>query len=81
MMSGRKFLYEIPYLIVENLDGFVLDEEIKVFYGEHADTIKKSDWFAFVINWQLCGNDQLQRRVQNNMDELYNELVKKMNNG
>ena len=64
--------------IIRDLQRSLIEADVNVLLVKQiTDKIKKSDWFAFVINWQLTRYDQLQRRVQNNMDELYNELIKK----
>ncbi|MBN2422881.1 hypothetical protein JXB41_06655 [Candidatus Woesearchaeota archaeon] len=75
MISGKKYLHEIPHLIVEDeKDKFVSDKDILVFFGEHAKEIKNSEWRDYVINWQALYNKQLCKREQENMGELLDSL-------
>ena len=75
MFVGRKYLDEIPHLIVEDEEtGYVKDKEIRVFFGEHSARLKDENWRKYVINWQAPEERQLQKRVQNNMGELLDSL-------
>ena len=77
MLAGRKYLDEIPHLIVEDEKNvFVSDKEICVFFGEHPTRLKEGNWREYVINWQAPKKkDQLQKRIQNNMGELLDSLI------
>ncbi len=74
--SGKKYLSEIPHLIVEDKGGYVSDKDIHVFFGEHAIKLEGKDWRNYVINWQAQKEKQLCKRGQNNMGELF-EAIKK----
>ena len=74
MFAGKRYLNEIPHLIVENEQGYVADKEILVFFGEHSKKIK--NWRRYVINWQAQKEKQLCRRRQNNMGELFKAIKK-----
>lgn len=77
LLSGKKYLDEVPHLIVENEKrGYLEDEEIHIFFGEHAKKLKNKDWKNYVINWQAPKERQLQSRIQRNMGELLNSLSK-----
>ncbi len=73
--SGRKFLSEVPHLLVKNTKtGCISDKEINVFFGNHAPKLKNENWRNYVINWQAPFDKQLCIRVQNNMEELFNSI-------
>lgn len=75
MLAGRKYLDEIPHLIVEDEKKvYVSDEEISAFFGEHSAKLKGKNWREYVINWQSKKENQLQPRIQNNMGELLDSL-------
>ena len=75
MAAGRKYLNEIPHLIVEDgKNECVSDEEILVFFGKHSTKIKASTWREYVINWQAPEQKQLCKSVQKNMGELLDSL-------
>jgi len=74
MYLNRKYLHEIPHLIVENEHGYVLDKDIFVFFGPHAIELTESTWRDYVINWQAPKEKQLCKRIQNNMGELFDSL-------
>ena len=53
MIAGRTLLSQVPHIIVTNTGStFVADEEIHVFFGEHAPKLRHRDWREYVINWQ-----------------------------
>ncbi len=74
MSLDRKYLHEIPHLIVENEHGYVLDRDIFVFFGPYASELTESTWRDYVINWQAPKEKQLCKRIQNNMGELFDSL-------
>ena len=74
MSFDRKYLHEIPHLIVENEHGYVLDKDILIFFGPHAIELTESTWRDYVINWQAPKEKQLCKRIQNNMGELFDSL-------
>lgn len=76
MFAGKKYLNEVPYLIVRNGNGYVSDKEIHVFFGKHLEKLKGKNWRNYVINWELPKEKQLCKRKQNNMGELF-EVMKK----
>ncbi len=75
MACGRKYLDEVPHLIVSGEQGHVSDQEILVFFGPHAWKLRNADWKEYVINWEAPKDEQLCRRVQNDMGELFDRLV------
>ena len=75
MSAGRKYLHELPHLIVVNEEGFVNDKEVLIFFGQHSSKLKGSDWRNYVINWQMPIKKQLCKRVEKNTGELF-DLIK-----
>jgi len=74
MSAGKNFLDEIPHIIVLGKKGFLKNEEILIFWGQHAAKISAKAWKLFVINWQNPKNKQICPRVHNNMGELFDAL-------
>jgi len=74
MYAGRKYLDEVPYLIVVNEEGYVNDNEILVFFGQHSNRLKGGGWRDHAINWQAADDKQLCRRVQKNLGELFDSI-------
>ena len=74
MIAGRTYLHEVPHLIVENENGHVNDKEILIFFGIHSKILNDSDWRKYVINWQAPKEEQLCKREQKNMGELFNSI-------
>ncbi|MHA1658816.1 MAG: hypothetical protein ACTSUT_06805 [Promethearchaeota archaeon] len=74
MIGGKKYLNQIPHLIIENENGHVTDKEILVFFGIHSKKLKDSDWRKYVINWQAPKEKQLCKRVQRNIGELLDSI-------
>jgi len=74
MIGGKKYLNQIPHLIIENENGHVTDKEILVFFGIHSKKLKDSDWRKHVINWQAPKEKQLCKRVQRNIGELLDSI-------
>ncbi|MBW2966536.1 hypothetical protein KY342_05520 [Candidatus Woesearchaeota archaeon] len=82
MAIGKRFLYEIPHMIVKNQDKeHVSNDEIIVFFGEHKNKIKPEDWKNYTINWQAEKQKQLCKRIQNNIGELFESIKNKIKNG
>lgn len=79
--SGKKYLSEIPHLIVEDKGGYVSDKDIHVFFGKHAARLEDKNWRDYVINWQAQKEKQLCKRRQNNMGELFEAILKANNFG
>ena len=75
MYSGRKYLHELPHLIVVNEEGFVTNKEVLIFFGQHSSKLRGSDWRNYVINWQMPIKKQLCKRVEKNIGELF-DLIK-----
>ncbi|MFH1323888.1 MAG: hypothetical protein ABIH64_01435 [Nanoarchaeota archaeon] len=74
MISGMKYLHEVPHLIVENKHGHVSAKEISVFFfGRHSEKLK--DWRKYAINWQAPKEKQLCKRIQDNLGEVLDSLV------
>jgi hypothetical protein len=74
MITGRKYLHEIPHLIIGDENGHVNDKEILVFFGIHSKKINDLNWRKYVINWQAPKERQLCKREQNNMGELLDSI-------
>lgn len=74
MATGKKYLSEIPHLVVENENGCVTNKEIIVFFGHHSKKLRGRDWRNYVINWQAPEEKQLCKRIQKNMGELLDSL-------
>ncbi len=75
LIGGKKYLNEVPHLIVEDENGFVTNREILVFFGMHSKKLKDSDWRNHVINWQAPKETQLCKRVQKNIGELLDSII------
>lgn len=78
MAAGKIFLDEIPHIIVSGKKGFLKNEEILIFWGQHASKIPAKDWKLFVINWQNPENKQTCPRKHKNMGELFDALQKRI---
>jgi len=79
MNAGKRYLDEIPHMIIEDKDkGYIDDKDIVVFYGEHAKAIKNYGWKQYVINWQAVKEEQLCRRVQRDLGELFCAIKKRI---
>ena len=75
MAAGKKYLHEVPHLVVTLQSGEgVEDEEILAFFGDHREELRDLDWRDFTISWTNPTEDQLERRKQENMGELFLEL-------
>ncbi len=79
MACSKKYLNETPHLIISNKTGYVNDSEIFVFFGAHSQKLKASNWRKYTVNWQLPLEKQLCRRIQENMEELFDSLKNKFN--
>jgi len=77
MYFGKKYLDEIPHLIIEKKADFFSDDEIKYFFIEHADKLKNKDWRNYAMNWQELKENQLCEKKEKNMGEVFN-LIKKI---
>ena len=74
MIAGRTYLHEVPHVLIENKIGHVNDKEILIFFGIHSKILNNSDWRKYVINWQAPKEEQLCKREQKNMGELFNSI-------
>lgn len=79
MASGKNYLSEVPHLIIQNKTGYIKDSEILVFFGVYSKKLKALDWKKYAINWQLPAEEQLCKRIQENMGELFDFLKNKFN--
>ena len=72
MMSGKKYLNEMPYLLFEKKDGgYILDDNFKNFFGKHLKYKRREKWGSYTVNWQAPRRKQLCTRAQSNMGELF----------
>ena len=77
MAEGRSYLEEIPHLIIYDKEsGYIPDKDVVIFFGEHSKEIENNDWKDKVINWQAPQENQLCRRIQRSMGELFDALKK-----
>ena len=77
--TGKTHLEEIPHLMITGKEkGYIEDNDIIVFYGEHASDIEGCNWRDNVINWQATKDKRLCKRVQNNMGELFSAIDKRV---
>jgi len=75
MTAGKKYLHEVPHLIVTLQSGEGLeDEEILAFFGDHKEELCDLDWRDYTISWTNPPEYQLERRKQENMGELFAAL-------
>lgn len=75
MASGKLYLQEIPHMVVLNSEGYIEDDEILVFFGDHKKTIMDPSWWrAYVINWQAPFDKQLCKRIEKNMGDLFDSI-------
>ena len=74
MIAGRRYLHEIPHLIIEDENCQVNNKEILIFFGTHSKKLNDSNWRKYVINWQAPKERQLCKREQNNMGELLDSI-------
>ena len=74
MYAGRKYLHEVPYLIIVNEDGYVTDKEVLIFFGQHSSKLRGLDWRHYVINWQMPIDKQLCKRIQKKIGELFDSI-------
>ena len=73
--NKKKYLHEIPHIIIENNGkGHASEIEILDFFGRHSSRIYPKCWKEYTINWQAGDQDQLTRRVQRNMGELFDSI-------
>ena len=76
MMSGKKYLNEMPYLLFEKKDGgYILDENFKNFFGQHLKYKRREKWNSYTVNWQAPRRKQLCPRTQSNMGELFKAIT------
>jgi hypothetical protein len=71
---GKRYLSEIPHMLIESENGYFEDDEISVFFGNHQRKIKNQDWRDYVINWNNSSRNQIQVRRRNNIGEVFDAL-------
>jgi hypothetical protein len=80
ILFNKKYLTQVPHLIVESKNGFFRDESISVFFGKHSKKLKDKNWREYVINWNVPYNKQLSFRKRKNINELL-KVVRRMVEG
>lgn len=75
IVAGKKYLHEVPHLVVQDGKKGYVSDEILVFFGEHSNKLMTTEWREYVINWQNSIKKQLSRRIQKNMGELFESLI------
>lgn len=77
MLAGRKYLHQIPHIIVECKDEKkFLDHNFHHFFGGYLKWKRRETWKNYTINWNARGQKKLQERRQKNMGELFSVLLK-----
>ena len=77
-LEGRKFLREVPYLVVSKPDYQpVSTEEIAMFFPAAKRGLVKENWRKYTVNWQSSVNNQLEQRGVNNFKELADRFRKR----
>jgi hypothetical protein len=74
LLVGRRFLHEVPHLIVSHTNGGIHNKDVLVFFGNHANSISPDSWRNYVINWQALPGEQLCTREEHNMGELLDAI-------
>lgn len=73
MSAGRKHLHEVPHALVEGERGYVTLKDIRAFFGEHGNRIKR-DWKSYKINWRAPKAKQLCKAKDMNMGQLMSSM-------
>lgn len=75
MAAGKKYLHEVPYILIENKDEKrILENNIANFFGGHLKFKRKTNWHKYTVNWQAPRRKQLCMRAQKNMGELFDVI-------
>lgn len=77
MLAGNEFLSQVPHIRVtdQNRSGFG-PEEIRCFFGDHADKLEGNDWREYTVSWTKPEGEQLEPRKWNDMGELLEALLR-----
>jgi hypothetical protein len=76
MATGRRYLDELPHLMVHYGREPIPDSDILVVFGSHAPLLSTSLWRNYTINWQAPQEEQLAKRDQHSMRELFDTLAR-----
>jgi len=76
--ADKKYLSEVPHLIVQSENNYFSDNELHVFFGKHLVKLKNKNWRDYVINWNVSEKKQFCKRKRNNIGELYNSLISEL---
>ena len=74
MYTGVQYLHELPFLFVDNIQGYTPDNDIHVFFGPHGERLGSEDWRNYCINKRYPFHEQLCERIQKVMKDLFNSL-------
>ena len=75
LATGMKFISEIPHIIIEDADKeHIADELIKDFFIEHKSKLKDKNWKDYAINWQASKENQIIKRKQQNIGEVFDKI-------
>ena len=75
--AGKRYLHELPHLVVHQGTGPIPDKDIMIVFGNHASRLSVANWREFVINWQAAPGSQLAGRIQYTMRGLFEALARK----
>jgi hypothetical protein len=70
----KKYLHQIPHIIITNEKGSFKNQAIKLFLGKHSKKLKGKSWRDYVINWNVPFNAQLSLRKRKNIGEVFDAL-------
>ena len=73
-LENRKYLHQVPYIIIKNKKSSFTSKDISVFFGRHHKKLESSDWRKYSINWNVSGKNQVTSRKRKNMGELYKAI-------
>ena len=76
MYVGKKYLDNVPHLIIEKEMDYFSDDEVKCFFIEHANKLKGKNWRNYVVNWQELKENQLCKKREKNMGEVFDSIKK-----
>ncbi|MBR9706652.1 hypothetical protein GOV14_06475 [Candidatus Pacearchaeota archaeon] len=73
-LLNKKYLNEVPHLVIESRKDPFTDKQINVFFGKHSKKLENRNWRKYVINWNASFENQLAKRRRRNMGELINSI-------
>ena len=52
LLAGKKFLHEMPHIVISNQNQPLSAEEISYFFPEDKRELVQEDWLKYTVNWQ-----------------------------